>query len=195
MRIVRRISALALVVTLSSIGVLLPAHAAGEESPSLTLDGLPLSQLLNRTATGDSLLLSGLLRQSDGQISGVLVDADGQPLADRRVELSRPSSEGQGRLIATTDANGAFSYTGLGPGRYEVQFRVDDEVQARSGSVNLTMDAMQVSGLTVLVEPASGSGMSTGKWIAVGAGVGAAVFLMVAFVCGAGSDSGNCHAF
>ena len=92
---VRRISARALVVTLSSIGVLLPAHAAGEESPSLTLDGLPLSQLLNRTATGDSLPLSGLLRQSDGQISGVLVDADGQPLADRRVELSRPSSEGR----------------------------------------------------------------------------------------------------
>ena len=58
-------------------------------------------------------------------------------------------------MVATTDANGAFSYTGLGPGRYEVLYRVDDEVRARSGRIDLTAGAMQVSGLTVLSEPAA----------------------------------------
>ena len=85
MGLVRHTSALALVVTLSLVGIHLPAHA-GEESPPLTLNGHPLSQLLNSAAPGDLFRLAGLLEQETGQISGVLLDEDGQPLADQRVE-------------------------------------------------------------------------------------------------------------
>ena len=129
MDLFRRISALTLVLTLSLIGVPLPAHAADgllveitrssvfygsrrlrdESPPHRRSNGLPLSRFLNRTATGDPLV--GLLGQETGQISGVLLDEDGQPLADRRVELDRPSSEGQGRLAVTTDTNGTFLYS------------------------------------------------------------------------------------
>ena len=48
MGIVHRASALVLVVSLSIIGIPPPAHAGGEESPPLTINGLPLSQVLNR---------------------------------------------------------------------------------------------------------------------------------------------------
>ena len=53
MGFVRRVFARTLVITLSLIGIPLPAHAAGEETPPLTINGLPLSQFLDRTATGD----------------------------------------------------------------------------------------------------------------------------------------------
>ena len=89
MDIVRRVSALTLVVTLSLIGIPLPAHAAGEESPRLTINGHALSQLLNRTAPGDPLPLAGLLGQDTGQISGVALDEDGQPLAAQAVQLKQ----------------------------------------------------------------------------------------------------------
>ena len=158
-----RILVFTLVVTLSSIGIPLLAHAAtGEESPPLTFNGRPLSELLHGRATGAPFPLPALLQQGDGQISGVLLDQGGQPLADRRVELSRPRSEGEGRLVETTDADGAFSYTGLGPGRYEVLYRVDDEVRARSGPIDLAASAMQVSGVSVAVPPRNPDRIATG---------------------------------
>ena len=52
MDLVRRISALTLIVTLLLIGIPLPAHAADEESPTLTINGSPLMQLLGRTGSG-----------------------------------------------------------------------------------------------------------------------------------------------
>ena len=88
MGLVRRTSALALVVTLSVLGIPLPAHA-GEESPPLTLNGHPLSQLLNRAAPGDPFRLAGPLVQETGQISGIVSDSDGQPLANLTVQLTR----------------------------------------------------------------------------------------------------------
>ena len=84
MGLVRHTSALALVVTLSLMGIPLPAHA-GEESPPLTLNGHPLSQLLNGAAPGDPFRLAGLLEQETGEVSGVASDSEGQPLADRTV--------------------------------------------------------------------------------------------------------------
>ena len=128
MGLVRQTSAFALVVTLSVLGMPPPAHA-GEESPPLTLNGQPLSQLLNSAVHGDPFRLAGLLEQETGQISGVLQDEDGQPLTDQRVELA--SSDGPLRLVATTDAKGAFLYTRLGRGRYEVLYRVDSAKPTR----------------------------------------------------------------
>ena len=52
-------------------------------------------------------------------------------------------------MTATTDANGAFSYVGLGPGRYEVQYRVGGEVVSTSGPFDLAAGAMQVNGVTL----------------------------------------------
>ena len=86
---VRQISALALVVTLTLVGIPLPAHAAGGESLPLMLKGRPLSQLLSRTAVGDPLPLASFLEQETGQINGVALDGDGQPLVDHSVRLTR----------------------------------------------------------------------------------------------------------
>ena len=196
---VRRISALTLVLTLSSIGIPLPAHAADEESLPLTINGLPLSQLLNRTAPGDPLPPAALLGQETGQISGVLLDEDGQPLTDGRVELERPSSEGQGRLVTATGADGAFSCTGLGPGRYEVQHRVDDEVVATSARIDLAAGEMQVSGISVAADPEGNPNWwqrrSTGAKVGIMAGIGFGVLIvLMAADCadGQGSYIGPC---
>ena len=88
-------------------------------------------------------------QEVDGQISGVVVDATGQPVADQRISLRRPSSYGRGRLVTTSDMNGQFVYAGLGPGRYEVELRDEGRVIATSGPIELSEDAMRVSGVTV----------------------------------------------
>ena len=160
MGLARRIVVFTLVVALSSIGTPLPAYAAtGEESPPLTFNGRPLSELFHGRATGAPFPLPALLRQDDGQISGVVVDATGQPVADQRVELRQPSSEGPGRLIATTDTNGQFVYGRLGPGRYEVELRDEGRVIATSGPIELSEEAMRVSGVTVARRPRWGMRM------------------------------------
>lgn len=149
MGLLRRTLVFAILI-LSLIGIPLPAHAAsGEESPPLTFNGRPLSELLHGRATGAPFPLPALLQQGDGQISGVVVDASGQPVADQRVELRRPSSEGPLRLVATTDTNGQFVYGGLGPGRYEIELRDETRVLATSGPIELSEEAMRVSGVTV----------------------------------------------
>ena len=176
MGLMHRILVFTLVVTLSSIGIPFPAHAAsGEESPPLTFNGRPLSELLHARATGTPFPLPALRQQDDGQISGVLLDEDGQPLADRPVELA---SRLVPRLVTTTDANGAFSFTGLGPGRYQVRYRVDNAVVARSELIDLAAGAMQANGLTV-AELAENSGRSLGEKIAIGAAIGAGVYTAV----------------
>lgn len=116
--------------------------------------------------------------ETDGQIRGVLLTATGSRWAAQPVQLSRPSSEGPGRLTVLTDATGAFSYTGLGPGRYyEVQYRVDDEVIARSEHIILVAGAMQVTGITVTLPAQEPS--SPGKFAPVGAAIGGAVILAI----------------
>ena len=178
MELVRRISALTLVLTLSLVGIPLPAHAAGDEPPAVAGDrtlmfrGQPLWQFLY--APSGKRSRASVVEQTDGQIRGVLLDGDGQPLAAQPVQLSRPSRSGPGRLTVLTDATGAFSYTGLGPGRYyEVQYRVDDEVIARSERIILVAGAMQVTGITV--PPPAQEPSSAGKFAAYGAGIGGAV--------------------
>ena len=65
----RRSAAMLLIPMLVLIGVPTPGHA--EESPPLTINGLSLSQVLQRTAVGEPMPLAGLLQAETGQISGV----------------------------------------------------------------------------------------------------------------------------
>ena len=88
-------------------------------------------------------------QETDGQISGVVLDAAGHPLANQCVELRRPASAVSGRLVAVTDADGQFVYLGLGPGRYEVELREQNRVIATSGRIELSEGNTQVSGVIV----------------------------------------------
>ena len=137
MGIVRRISALVLVVALSLVGIPLPAQAE-EERPAITLNGRPLSELLRPRVSDPAHPLPALVQQGEGLISGVLLGQDGEALAGQRVELDRPASEGPGRPVATTGANGEFIFRSLGPGQYEVLYVADGDVVSRSNTVELT---------------------------------------------------------
>ena len=92
--VARRMSALILVITVSVIGMPLPAGAAGEEDVevawhrALTFNGRPLSQFLGAaTPRRAAFPLAAFLRQESGLILGVALHAEGQPLADHAVEL------------------------------------------------------------------------------------------------------------
>ncbi len=89
---------LTLVVTLASMGVPAPVNAAGEqEQPSapksvLTLNGQPIQQFISTTGhSRDVFVFSELIQAqpSNGQISGVVLDQDGQPLGAHPVQLKR----------------------------------------------------------------------------------------------------------
>ena len=145
--------AVLLIPTLCLVGVFLPLHAAGEESP-LTINGLLLSHAVNnRGAFGDPIPLAGLLGQQSGQISGVAVDGAGQPLADHTVRLTRVVMVGDSRGVqrggaATTGADGTFAFSGLRASDYVVEVMSGDDVLA-DAAASLTEGAMQVEGIRV----------------------------------------------
>ena len=93
------------------------------------------------------------------------------------MQLKRP--ENRGRLSVTTDAQGQFSFTGIGPGRYEVELPLFERVIASSGPVELSERAMVVSGVTVSQQRTP---MSRGKKIAIGVAIGVAVFVVIGLV-------------
>ena len=182
----RRIPAFTLVVTLTTIGVPIPASASGEqEQPSapnrvLTLNGQPLSQFLGATATPRAILpLAWFLRQGTGQILGVALDGDGQRVADGTVQLRQvPEQEAPpdpAAVDTTTDANGRFSFAGLGQGQYLVDLLIDGQVFATGGPFSLAEGGMtftQVGGIAVQQPPThDGKGRRVLIWTAVGAGV------------------------
>ena len=150
---IRRVSALTLVVTLTTIGVPVPVYASGEqEQPSaqtsvLTLNGQPLSQFSRATATPRALFpLAGFLRQGTGQILGVALDGDGQRVADGTVQLRQVPEQGAlpdpVAVDTTTDANGRFSFAGLGQGQYVVDLLIDGQVVATGGPFSLAEGGM-----------------------------------------------------
>ena len=150
--VIRCLSALILVVTVSIIGVPFSAHA-GSAMPPLTIDGLALSRVLHRAALGDPLPVAGLVGQETGQISGIALDGEGQPLADHTVRLTRVVMVGDSRGVqrsgaATTGADGTFAFAGLRASDYVVEVMSGDEVLA-DAVVSLTEGAMQVEGIRV----------------------------------------------
>jgi len=64
---------------------------------------------------------------SEGTVEGIIVDADGKPVAAAKVQLS--NSAGKIVARAQTDAHGVFSITGVAPGSYTVS-------AAKSGEFN-----------------------------------------------------------
>ena len=116
MDLVRQISALALVVTLSLIGLPLPIHAADEESRvvadgrALTVHGQPLWRL--RNAASSAFSLASLLGQGTGQISGVAVGNDGQALAGHTVQARHVFPGGSSTVVDTTTTDAAVAPQG-----------------------------------------------------------------------------------
>ena len=200
MDLVRRISALTLVVTLSLIGIPLPVHAADEESPPLTINGRPLSEFLNSAAAGAAVPLAGLVEQEIGQITGVALDEDGHPLAEYAAQLTRVFTVGGNRAEqisgrGMTNAEGAFSFTGLPASNYVVEVLSGDEVVA-SASATLADGAMEVTGITLTGlanEAAADRGMSRGAKIGTGVAIGVGL-LVVAFAltCAGQNQGGPC---
>ena len=182
---VRRLLTGTLIVSLSVVGLPMAVTASDDRPRSagraLTIGGRSLSEVVGApAAVVYRFALASLLDQADGQIGGVAVDAGGQPVAGRRVELARPRSEGEGRLVATTDVNGTFSFSGLGSGRYQAQLLIDDRVVATSEAIDLVEGAMQVSGVTLALAAEKREGLGLGAAMAIGAGVGLGVILLFA---------------
>ena len=197
MGMVRRISALALVVTLSLVGMPLPAHAADEEPPVvagrhvLTIHGQPLWQLRNASPGG--FTLASLLEQENGEIRGVAVTGDDQPLADHTIRAKRiliGENTRSERIVGTTrtDAEGQFSFTGLTASEYLVEVLRGDEVVG-STSLLLAEGAMQVSGVAVSVSNGDEGGVN--PWVWIGVGAGAFALLLVAVACANGANQGD----
>ena len=106
-----------------------------------------LSQLLNRAVTGNPLPLAGLPEQETGQIRGIALDGEGQPLANRTIQLTRIVRVGgsRGEQISgtdTSDTGGRFSFTELEASEYVLEALVGDEVVA-SASLILSAGAME----------------------------------------------------
>ena len=197
----RSCDVLTLTLAASLCAVAMPTYVIASDDGTvppeqeLMLNGRSWSQLLARNVAAGarlrlspSLPTSGQTREATGQIRGVALSAEGQPLAGQLVELVRPRGDGAGRLIETTAANGEFAYAGLRPGRYEVylRLRVNNRVVARSGAIELVEGRMQATGVT-LSEPgrpsrSRGAAMAIG--VAAGAGVGALVGLLLAVAAG-----------
>ncbi len=189
----RRILVLTLVVTLTTIGVPVPVNASGEqEQPSapnrvLTLNGQPLSQFLGATATPRAIFpLAWFLRQGTGQILGVAKDGDGQRVADGTVQLrqapEQEASPDPAAVDTTTDANGRFSFAGLGQGQYVVDLLIDGQVVATGGPFSLAEGGMlfvEVGGAAS--QPATDKG---GMHPALGLAVWCGTVFLVALVVG-----------
>ena len=196
MELVRRISALTLVLTLISLGVPLPADAADGRSPPFTLNGLPLTQLSNRIASAVLDPSFSLLGQETGEISGVALDGGGQPLVDRAVRLTRIVMVGDSRGqqlsgTSTTSTEGRFSFAGLQASEYLVEVLAGDEVVA-GASATLTAGAMQVRGLTVTGLAATDSGLSRGAKIGIGVADIGGLLLVVGLQCWGTDGIGIC---
>ena len=94
---------------------------------------------------------AALAQDLDGQITGVVVDPTGVPLAGQRVELRKPDRHGQ--LVTTSDAEGAFTFRNVRPGRYEVELIIEGRTVGKSGPVELSERTMRVTGIVVTQRP------------------------------------------
>ena len=175
---------------MSVIGVLLPIRAAGEEPAAsrrvLTLNGRPLSHLLNSAMALEALSQATSADRGGGQISGIALDANGQSLAVHALRLRSAAGQATATpLVATTrtDAEGRFSFTALSQGRYVVDVLRGDQIVATSGLIALAVEGMtfiQVGGMPAqesATDDRNGKGVLF--WTAVGAGAGAATGLIL----------------
>ena len=191
--LLRRILTVTLVVALVTMGVPIPANASGEQGqPSarnrvLTLNGRPIRQLVSTTRhSRDAFLFSGLTQAqpSNGQISGIVLDQDGQPLRAHPVQLKRSLDVGGRRGVqvagtTTSDANGLFSFTELTAGTFEVEVLIDEELFTTP--VELSEGAMVVSGVTVSQPAAAERSWVRRHPVTTSVLIGVGVFFAIAF--------------
>ncbi len=90
-------------------------------------------------------------QDATGRISGVVVDTSDAPLPGQRTELH--SDHTADRAVVVTDRDGAFTFTRLGPGRYNVVLLEADRPMATSGDVLLSPGAMEVTHIRIVHPP------------------------------------------
>jgi len=123
------------------------------------IEGRTLSRRWSATAACVLLIAfcnaSALAAQElrSGEISGMVVDTEGRPLAAQRLELTGPATQQGLRLVVTTDSDGVFAFRRLPAGTYSIDWVVSGEVVLSRGPLQLTQTSMHMDRV-VLVQPA-----------------------------------------
>ena len=112
------------------------------------------------------------IAQTNGTISGI-ASVDGKPLANVTVRLRNVDT---GQLVGNTTSNaqGQFSFTGLGPGNFVVEtVSANGTILGTSTAIALTAAAMVATGITVATTAAALAAAGGVGAAAVGAGAAA----------------------
>lgn len=122
-----------------------------------------------------NLIAAGRALAQAGAISGV-ASVDGKPLANVTVRLRNVDT---GQLVGDTTANaqGQFSFSGLGPGNFVVEtVSANGTILGTSTAIALTAAAMVAAGVTVGTSAAAlaAAGGVAAAGVGAGAGIGAA---------------------
>jgi hypothetical protein len=141
-----------------------------------------------------NLIAAGkVVAQANGSISGV-ASVDGKPLANVTVRL-RNVDTGQVVGNTTTNGQGQFSFTGLGPGNFVVEtIAANGTVLGTSTAIALTATSMVVSNVVVstsaaAIAAAGGAGAVAGGGAAVGGGLSATAITIGAIAAGLGATA------
>jgi hypothetical protein len=132
-----------------------------------------------------------VLAQTNGAISGV-ASVDGKPLANVTVRLRNVDT---GQLVGNTTSNaqGQFSFSGLGPGNFVVEtVSANGTILGTSTAIALTATAMVVTNITVgtsaaALAAAGGVGAAVVGGAAVGGGLSATAITIGAVAAGLGA--------
>jgi hypothetical protein len=149
---------------------------------------------LSMTLAPINLVAAGrVVAQTTGAISGI-ASVDGKPLANVSVRLRNVDT---GQLVGNTTANaqGQFSFAGLGPGNFVVEtVAANGTILGTSTAIALTSAAMVATGITVgtsaaAVAAAGGVSAATAGAIAGGgaaAGAGLSTTATTLLIIGGG---------
>jgi hypothetical protein len=141
-----------------------------------------------------NLIAAGrLLAQTTGAISGV-ASVDGKPLGNVTVRLRNVDT---GQLVGNTTANaqGQFSFSGLGPGNFVVEtVSANGTILGTSTAITLTTTAMVVTNVTVgtsaaALAAAGGLGAAVAGGAAAGGGLSTTAITIIAIAAGLGATA------
>ena len=129
---------------------------------------------LSMTLAPINLVAAGrVIVQANGAISGI-ASVDGKPLANVTVRLRNVDT---GQLVGNTTANaqGSFSFSGLGSGNFVVEtVAANGTILGTSTAIALTSAAMVATGITVSTSAAAVAAAGGVSAAAAGAGAAAA---------------------
>lgn len=148
-----------------------------------------------------NLIAAGRLAQNAGQISGNAV-IEGKPMGNVTVRLRNVDT---GQLVGntTTNAQGAFSFSGLPPGNFVVEtVSANGTILGTSATISLAVGAMIAGAVTVSTTAAAAAaagvgaaaggasaaaGATAGGAAAAGAGLSTTVIVVTAAAVGLGA--------